>query len=180
MLGAAGGHGPGVGRARLLRPLDAARGRARRDEPVVAAAVALALDELHLDAVLQRQPAEVGVDRLAAPRSRRAVDQCQPALALLAGALAAIDPAVTGPARDALRAAEALRVRPLFDAVRYGRPDYARLSLDCAPEISRGADDESEMGVFHDLYTPQRAANLRARLDEYAPAAMDAGIIYAS
>ena len=101
--------------------------------------------------------------------------RCQPD-----GALAAIDPAVTGPARDALRAAEALRVRPLFDAVRYGRPDYARLSLDCAPEISRGADDESEMGVFHDLYTPQRAANLRARLDEYAPAAMDAGIIYAS
>jgi hypothetical protein len=85
-----------------------------------------------------------------------------------------------GPARDAAEAAEVLRVRPLFDAVRYGRPDYARLALDCAPEIVRGADDESEMGVFHDLYTPQRAANLRARLDEYAPAAMDAGIIYAS
>jgi hypothetical protein len=36
------------------------------------------------------------------------------------------------------------------------------------------------MGVFHDLYQPQRAANLRARLDEYTPAGMTAGIIYAS
>jgi hypothetical protein len=36
------------------------------------------------------------------------------------------------------------------------------------------------MGVFHDLYQPQRAANLRARLDEYTPAGMQAGIILAS
>ena len=36
------------------------------------------------------------------------------------------------------------------------------------------------MGVFHDLFQPQRAANLRARLDEYTPAGMDAGIIFAS
>ena len=98
--------------------------------------------------------------------------RCQPD-----GVLAAV---ADGPDRETLRAAEALRVRPLFDAVRYGRPDYARLSLACAPEITRGAEDESEMGVFHDLYAPMRAANLRARLDEYAPAAMDAGIIYAS
>jgi hypothetical protein len=98
--------------------------------------------------------------------------RCQPD-----GVLAAV---AEGSDRETLRAAEILRVRPLFDAVRYGRPDYARLSLACAPEITRGADDESEMGVFHDLYAPQRAANLRARLDEYAPAAMDAGIIYAS
>jgi hypothetical protein len=27
------------------------------------------------------------------------------------------------------------------------------------------------MGVFHDLANPQRKANLRARLDEYTPAA---------
>jgi hypothetical protein len=36
------------------------------------------------------------------------------------------------------------------------------------------------MGVFHDLYQPQRSANLRARLDDYTPAGMKAGIIYAS
>jgi hypothetical protein len=36
------------------------------------------------------------------------------------------------------------------------------------------------MGAFHDLYQPQRAANLRARLNEYTPAGMTAGMIYAS
>jgi len=70
------------------------------------------------------------------------------------------------------------RVRPRFNSVRYGTPTYCQLAESCAEEITRGADDESEMGVFHDLFQPQRAANLRARLDEYTPAGMDAGIIY--
>jgi hypothetical protein len=83
-------------------------------------------------------------------------------------------------ARDALQQAERLRVQPRFDSLEYGRPDYARLSLDCAGEISRGAQDNSEMGVYHDLYQPQRAANLAQRLAEYTPAGSDAGIIYAS
>jgi hypothetical protein len=72
------------------------------------------------------------------------------------------------------------RVRPRFNSVRYGRPDYAQLADLCAEEIKRGADDESEMGVFHDLFNPQREANLRARLDEYTPAGMQAGIIFES
>jgi uncharacterized repeat protein (TIGR01451 family) len=72
------------------------------------------------------------------------------------------------------------RVQPRFNSTRYGAPAYAQLALYCADEITRGADDESEMGAFHDLFQPQRAANLEARLDEYVPAGMDAGIIYAS
>jgi hypothetical protein len=36
------------------------------------------------------------------------------------------------------------------------------------------------MGVFHDLYQPQRAANLETRLTEYTPAGLDVGIIFAS
>ncbi len=72
------------------------------------------------------------------------------------------------------------RVRPVFNSTRYGRPTYCQLADSCADEITHGADDESEMGVFHDLYQPQREANLRARLDEYTPAGMEAGIIYAS
>jgi hypothetical protein len=82
--------------------------------------------------------------------------------------------------RDALLESERLRVEAEFNSTRYGRPAYCQLAEGCADEIKRGADDESEMGVFHDLYQPQRAANLRARLDEYTPAGMDAGIIYAS
>ena len=82
--------------------------------------------------------------------------------------------------RDALLAAERLRVEPQFDSARYGTPTYCRLAATGAAEIVAGADDESEMGVFHDLYQPQRAGNLRQRLDECTPAGTDAGIIYAS
>jgi len=75
---------------------------------------------------------------------------------------------------------ERARIHPQFNSLRYGTPDYCQLADTCAEEIKRGADDESEMGVFHDLYQPQREANLRTRLDEYTPAGMDAGIFYAS
>jgi hypothetical protein len=80
--------------------------------------------------------------------------------------------------RDALLESERLRVEPEFNSTRYGASAYCQLACLCAEEIKRGADDESEMGAFHDLYQPQRAANLHARLDEYTPAGMDAGIIY--
>ena len=60
----------------------------------------------------------------------------------------------------------------------FGQADYARLAPTCALEITRGAEDESEMGVFHDLYEPQRADNLRARLAEFVPADTEAGIIF--
>jgi len=72
--------------------------------------------------------------------------------------------------------AETLRVRPRYESRRYGNPRYARLARHCADEIRRGADDESEMGVYHDLFQPQREANLRARLDEYTPAGMTVGL----
>lgn len=75
---------------------------------------------------------------------------------------------------------EAVRVRPQFNSTRYGTPVYCQLACDCAEEIKRGADDESEMGAFHDLFQPQRLANLRARVDEYTPAGMEAGIVIAN
>jgi hypothetical protein len=103
--------------------------------------------------------------------------ECQPDLAE-AAAVAQIDPKDSA-AREAAKAAARDRVRPRFRGVRYGSPVYARLADGCAPEIRRGADDESEMGVFHDLYEPQRAANLSARLNEYTPAGVDAGLIFA-
>lgn len=72
------------------------------------------------------------------------------------------------------------RVRPRFTSMRYGNPAYCQLACDCAAEIKRGADDESEIGAFHDLYQPQREANLRGRLEEYTPAGMEAGILFAN
>ena len=85
-----------------------------------------------------------------------------------------------GPPREAAKQRERERVRPQFNSKLYGAPDYCQLAAACAAEIKRGADDESEMGAFHDLFQPQREANLRARLDEFLPAGMDAGIIFAT
>jgi hypothetical protein len=82
--------------------------------------------------------------------------------------------------KDQEFAAEQLRVQPQFNSLRYGTPTYCQLANACAGEIKRGASDQSEMGAFHDLYQPQRESNLRARLDEYTPAGMTAGILFAS
>ncbi len=105
--------------------------------------------------------------------------ECQPDTAV--AALEASDGWATHPqaVRDSRRAAEVRRVRPVFDSRQYGRPTYARLSLHCADEIRRGADDESERGAYHDLSQPQRAANLRARLEEFTPAGLDVAILFA-
>jgi len=92
---------------------------------------------------------------------------CQPDLALAA-------------VPQAQQAQETLRVVPQFRSLRYGSPDYARLDDDTCAEISAGASDQSAMGVYHDLYEPQRGANLAWRLQEYVPADIDAGILYAS
>jgi hypothetical protein len=80
------------------------------------------------------------------------------------------------PATDA----DASRVRPQFTSLQYGNPGYGQLSQRCAAEIRQGADDEAEMGAFHNLYQPQRETNLRVRLDEYLRFGLEAGIFYAS
>jgi hypothetical protein len=103
---------------------------------------------------------------------------CQPDL--VEQALKEDPKTMTETERKAAQLRERMRVRPQFNSVRYGTPAYCQLAEASAEEIRRGADDESEMGVFHDLFQPQREANLRARLDEYTPAGMDAGIIFAS
>lgn len=71
-----------------------------------------------------------------------------------------------------------LWLKPRFTDMRYGNPGYAQLHLQCPSEISQGADDGAEMGVFHDLYQPQRENNLRSRLSEYLRFGLEAGIFY--
>jgi hypothetical protein len=83
------------------------------------------------------------------------------------------------PADPQKLAEERRRVVPRFTSSRFADPAYAQLTLCTAPEITAGADDESELGAFHHLFLPQRAANLRARLDQSTPAGMETGIIYA-
>jgi hypothetical protein len=82
--------------------------------------------------------------------------------------------------REQLMAAERTRVVPIFTSVRYGTPGYAQLAEGCAEEIVRGAEDSAELGAFHDLFQPQRLANLRARLEQFSPARTDVAVIPAS
>jgi hypothetical protein len=92
-------------------------------------------------------------DGTAAPGSL-VTSLCQPALAVSLGAAAD-------------RAAIVTRVCPSFTSISYGDPGYAQLRRTCAPEILGGGSDQSEMGVFHDLYQPQMQANVLAGLGAY-------------
>jgi hypothetical protein len=90
---------------------------------------------------------------------------CQPDLAIRG---------LTGEARQATE----LRLVPTFESTRYGTPHYARLLPNCAEEIRRGADDDAELGVYHDLFEPQREASLRTRLTEFVPINIDVGLAF--
>jgi hypothetical protein len=70
--------------------------------------------------------------------------------------------------------------RPFHTSLRYGDPGYMQLRRSTVDAIRMGASDESEMGVTHELYAPQRESNLRIRLDEYLRFGLEAGFFYAT
>jgi hypothetical protein len=70
-------------------------------------------------------------------------------------------------------------VKPRFTSTFYGDPGYAQLAFDPSDPIARGAEDEGEMGAFHDLFLPQRVAALQSRIDRSTPAGLETGIIFA-
>ena len=72
------------------------------------------------------------------------------------------------------------RIKPVFTSLRYGDAAYGQLTSATLPEIRRSAEDESEMGAYHDLYQPQREENLHLQLDEYLRVGMEAGVFYVS
>ncbi|MEA2569379.1 MAG: hypothetical protein QOI24_1380 [Acidobacteriota bacterium] len=67
---------------------------------------------------------------------------------------------------------------PSFTSLHYPDPGYAQLHASIPKQISTGAEDFSEMGVYCHLKQPQREANLRARLDEHLPFGLQAGLIF--
>jgi hypothetical protein len=69
---------------------------------------------------------------------------------------------------------------PTFTSAHFGDPAYGQLDPGCPVQIRTGADDESEMGVFHDIFQPQRETNLRVRLAEYLRFGLEAGLFYAT
>ncbi|CAH1388067.1 hypothetical protein [Candidatus Nitrotoga sp. M5] len=72
------------------------------------------------------------------------------------------------------------QIWPQFTSLRYGDPGYCQLLQSTSDKIRRGAHDESEMGVLHGLYQPQRETNLHVRLEEYLRFGLEAGLIYGS
>jgi hypothetical protein len=79
-----------------------------------------------------------------------------------------------------LHAGIRLRTQPSFTSSTFGQPGYAQLSQNCASEISGGAEDGSEMGVFNYLKQPQREVNLRSSLEEYLRFGLEAGVFFVS
>lgn len=67
-----------------------------------------------------------------------------------------------------------------FTSLRYGVAAYCQLARTTSEAVRCGADDESEMGAFHALFSSQREANLKARLREYLRAGLMAGVFYES
>jgi hypothetical protein len=106
--------------------------------------------------------------------------RCQPELAVrkaIEAEEARLGP-LTATQRQAIRDLVHLRVKPEYTAEAYGQPAYLQLSLRGPEEIATGAADGSEMGAYCHLKQPQRAANLRVRLEEYLPFGLEYGLIY--
>jgi hypothetical protein len=67
---------------------------------------------------------------------------------------------------------------PIFWALHYGSPGYAKLLPSTDGSIRQGADDGGEMGAFHFVLAPVRENDLRVRLQEYLPVGLEFGIFY--
>ncbi len=90
--------------------------------------------------------------------------------------------AISHPAAGSTTAAGLIQdqklLRPRFTSKDYRHAAYCQLSARCPSEIRRGAEDNAEMGAFHDLYQPQREQALEARLDKYLPFGLEARTFY--
>jgi hypothetical protein len=108
--------------------------------------------------------------------------QCQPDMAIKQAIDSAIKdkPDLSPVEKDQIASEIRLWMKSGFTARYYGRPGYAQLRLSSPMEIRSGAEDGSEMGVFHDLYQIQYEINLRVRMDEYLRFGLEAGFFYST
>jgi len=106
--------------------------------------------------------------------------RCQPDLAIRTAVEAALllQPLLSDAKKEEIAAQIGLWLRPVLTSQKYGEPGYCQLHLNCPKEISRGAEEGSEMGVWRFLQQPHRLSNLENSLVEYLPAAMKAGIFF--
>ena len=73
---------------------------------------------------------------------------------------------------------EALTDRPQFVSSSLSHPAYLQLTRSTGEAIRLGADDGSEMGLYHDLYQPQREALLQEQLTGSLPFGLESGVIF--
>jgi hypothetical protein len=110
--------------------------------------------------------------------------RCQPDLEISEQVAATIRKsglgAITLAERQAIQDSVTARIVPAFTSLRYPDPGYGQLRDSCPAQIRAGADDEAEMGAFHDLFQPQRESNLRTRLREYLRFGLEAGVFHES
>jgi hypothetical protein len=67
-------------------------------------------------------------------------------------------------------------LRPQFITFRYGDPSYALLSGDVPMAIWTGADNGSQMGVYHSLEETEALRNVQLRVPEFLPFNLEAGL----
>ncbi|MBN8712746.1 MAG: hypothetical protein J0H50_02055 [Xanthomonadales bacterium] len=65
---------------------------------------------------------------------------------------------------------------PSFITLRYGHPAYALLSGDVPMAVWKGADNGSQIGVYHQIQETEAVANVQIRTAEYLPALLEAGV----
>ena len=108
--------------------------------------------------------------------------RCQPDLEVsteVAAALAA-NPGLTQAEQALLQAAVEAWLAPAFTSRTPGRPGYLQLADATPDQVSQGAEDGDEMGVFYGLYSGRRESNLSYRLNEYLRIGLQAGVIHAT
>ena len=106
--------------------------------------------------------------------------RCQPDFAIAQAVEDAMrrNPNARSAELDRIAAAIRSSLRPDFTSRQFVHPGYMQLHGSCPVEIRSGADDGSEMGVFHHLFQAQRETNLRARLEEYLRFGLEAGVFF--
>ena len=108
--------------------------------------------------------------------------RCQPDLEIAVQIEAAIQKAGLGTIstaeHEAIQHAVVARLVPAFTSLRYADPGYCQLRISSPRQIRSGADDEAEMGAFHDLFQPQRESNVRTRLSEFLRFGLEAGLFF--
>jgi hypothetical protein len=65
----------------------------------------------------------------------------------------------------------------MFNALRFGRPDYAQLASEGPAEIATASESGAEVGAFASRLVQLRLDNLRRKLEEFMPLGLEPLVI---